>query len=64
MNIDIFNIKGQKIRSLGKDYQQAGKHSIVWNGLDDSGNAVSSGVYFYRLKTEDTTSIKRMMLMK
>ncbi|MCL1827072.1 MAG: T9SS type A sorting domain-containing protein, partial [Candidatus Cloacimonetes bacterium] len=62
--LDIYNIKGQKVKSLVNEYKKEGSHQVSWNGLDDSGVAVSSGVYFYRLKTEDNTSVKRMMLMK
>ena len=59
--IEIFNIKGQKIRQYSIFNLQS---SIVWNGTDDTGKDVSSGVYFYRLNSGRYTSTKKMILMK
>jgi flagellar hook assembly protein FlgD len=42
----------------------AGKHQIVWDGTDDRGNAISSGVYFYRLIVGGTSRTRKMLLMK
>ena len=64
VSLDIFNIKGQKVKTLVNDHQEAGKHSIVWNGKDELGNNVSSGVYFYKLKSGNYTSSRKMILMK
>jgi hypothetical protein len=64
VKIDIYNIKGQKIRSLLNENLKSGNHSIVWNGKDDLGNECSSGIYFYLMKTNDFTSAKRMLLLK
>ena len=47
--LSIYNIKGQRIKSLLNDQITAGEHSIVWNGKDDAGKKVSSGVYLYKL---------------
>ena len=60
----IYNIKGQKVKQLVSSKLSAGHHSVVWNGKDDSGKNVSSGVYFYRLKSGKYTSTKKMILMK
>ena len=62
--IMIYNIKGQQIKSLLNDQLEAGNHSIIWNGTDDSNNAVSSGVYFYKMKSGRFISVKKMILMK
>jgi flagellar hook assembly protein FlgD len=62
--IDIYNVKGAKVRSLVNGVYSSGSHSVVWNGLDDNGVGVSSGVYFYRLKAGEYTEVKKMMLMK
>jgi hypothetical protein len=62
--IEVFNLKGQKIKTLVKGNFEAGNHSIVWNGEDEVGRIVSSGIYFYRMQTNDYTSIKKMLLMK
>ncbi len=53
---------GQEIRTLVNEKQQAGKHSVVWDGKDDSGEQVSSGVCFYQLKAGNKFSnIKKLL---
>ena len=69
-NVDlaIYNVKGQKIRTLINDEVQSGSHHIVWDGKDDHQVQTSSGIYFYRFTTssgEDRyTATKKMILMK
>ncbi|MDO9577277.1 MAG: C25 family cysteine peptidase [Candidatus Cloacimonadales bacterium] len=62
----IFNIKGQKVKTLMQGTQKAGYHQIFWNGKDENNKNVSSGVYFYEIDTEatDYTSVKKMLLLK
>jgi hypothetical protein len=62
--LDVYNIRGQKVRSLINEPRFAGNHSVVWNGLDDSGKPVSSGLYFYRLTTPNSSQINKMLLLK
>ncbi len=63
--IAIYNIKGQKIRSLIRDNLQAGKQTMIWDGCDDSGKTVSSGVYYYRLQTGvKTSAVRKCLLLK
>ena len=62
--ITIYNVKGQKVKTLIENYQIKGKHNVVWNGIDGSGYPVSSGVYFCRIKTENDSQIKKMLLIK
>jgi len=62
--LDIFNVKGQKILTLVNEYRQSGNHSIIWNGKDISGREVVSGIYFYRLVTNDYTNVKKMVMLK
>ncbi|MDP8268912.1 MAG: T9SS type A sorting domain-containing protein [Candidatus Tenebribacter davisii] len=65
VNITVFNIKGQKIKSLLNDQISAGEHSIVWNGEDDSGKKISSGVYLYKLNVNGKTeAVKKCLLLK
>jgi len=64
VTIDIYNMKGQKVRTLVNDRFDSGRHSIVWNGTDDNGRYVASGIYFYRMKSGQYTSSKKMILMK
>ncbi len=62
--LTIYNIKGQKVKNLVNDHVDAGEHSIIWNGKDEKGSDVSSGVYFYRLKTADGVQNRKMLLLK
>jgi hypothetical protein len=64
ISIDIFNIKGQRVKTLISGYYPTGTHSVVWNGDDINGKQVSSGLYFYRMIKDDFSSIKKMILMK
>lgn len=64
VRLEIFNIKGQKVRTLVNDLQNAGSHSVVWNGTDQSGRLVSSGIYFYHIVTDRSTSTRKMLLLK
>ncbi|HFE65329.1 MAG TPA: T9SS type A sorting domain-containing protein, partial [Caldithrix sp.] len=66
MKVDlvIYNVLGQKVRTLLSGKQQAGAHKVLWNGTDDHGQIVGSGIYFYRLKTKNYDKTMRMVLMK
>jgi len=62
--IDIYAVNGQKVRSLLEGVYGVGVHSAVWNGRDDIGRSVGSGVYFYRMTTSGYSSVKKMLLLK
>ena len=65
VNLEIYNIKGQKVRTLIDQQQEAGYHSKVWNGIDDSGNPIGSGIYFYRLIVDGTAyPMRKCLLLK
>jgi len=64
VSLNIYNIKGQKVKQLINDQVSAGQHTIVWNGLDDDGKSVTSGVYFYKLKAGNFEQTRKMILMK
>jgi type IX secretion system substrate protein len=64
VTLEIYNIRGQLIRTLINDRIAAGPQEAVWNGLDDNRNRVGSGVYFYKLNAGDYTSTKKMILLK
>jgi hypothetical protein len=64
VELSIYNVRGQKVRTLVKEELPAMDHSILWNGTDDNDQSVSSGVYFYKLKTGDYRSTKKMLLIK
>ncbi len=65
VNLEVFNIKGQKVKKLVDDeILPAGKHSIIWDGRDLNGDIVGSGIYFYKLKADNFESIKKMIILK
>ncbi len=64
VSIEIYNIKGQLVRTLVDGVKEAGNHTIVWNGLDKSNRSVSSGVYFYKMNAGKYSSTKKMIMMK
>lgn len=64
VELKIYNTLGQLVKTLVDDYKTAGQYSVVWDGKDNSGNAVSSGSYFYQIKTGDFTSTKKMIHIK
>ena len=62
--LEVYNIKGQRVTTLVNKQHNAGSHTIVWDGKDDSGRAVSSGIYYYRLNTENGSITHKMLLLK
>ncbi|HPV14546.1 MAG TPA: C25 family cysteine peptidase [Candidatus Cloacimonadota bacterium] len=64
VKLDVFNLKGQRVRRLIDSSLTLGEHSIIFNGLDDHGRPVASGIYLYRLQHDGKTITRKMMLMK
>jgi hypothetical protein len=64
VRIEIFNILGQKVKTLVDQYLKAGHQMIEWDGKDESGEEVASGIYFYRLQAKEFTQTKKMVLMR
>lgn len=64
VSIVIYNILGQPIRVLVDEIQQAGYHSVVWDGRNGSGRQVASGMYTYRMKADNFAQTRKMILLK
>jgi flagellar hook assembly protein FlgD len=64
VNLDIYNITGQKVRTLGSRPMTPGTHAAIWDGTNDSGHAVSSGVYIARIVMGEKVAARSMMLVK
>ncbi len=64
VKLEIFNIKGQKVKILIDNNVEKGQYSIIWDGKDCKNQIVSSGIYFYKLTTLTKTLTKRMLLLK
>ena len=64
VSIIIYNVLGQKIRTLDKSQMNPGYHSMNWNATNDYGVQVSAGMYFYQLRTSEFVKTKKMILLK
>jgi len=62
--IEVYNIKGQKVRTLVNSNFSSGQHQTVWNGRTDSNQPVSSGMYFFRMKSGTYSATKKVVLIK
>jgi flagellar hook assembly protein FlgD len=64
VELSIFDVLGRHIRTITRDVLPEGVHSVVWDGADDQGRVVSSGVYYSRLATAGYTSTNKLLMMK
>jgi hypothetical protein len=64
VNIAIYNLLGQKIKGIENKFQQAGTHTIHWNGSDQQGNPVSSGLYFCQMDSKDFKRSVKLLLLR
>jgi len=62
--VTIYNVRGQAVKNIDVPVAAKGLSSVVWNGTDNNGHSVSSGVYYFRLKSGSYSSTKKMVLMK
>jgi len=64
VTIEIYNVKGQLVKTLVNEAKEAGNHSVVWKGTDNNGRSVSSGIYYYKMIAGKYSSTKKMIMMK
>ena len=64
VELAIFNLLGQRVTTLVEGLRAAGRYTVVWDGRDDAGRPVASGVYFYRLQTDGFRETRKMLLVK
>ncbi len=62
--LTIYNMKGQRVKQLVNQQLSAGQYSFIWQGKDEFGNSVSSGIYFYKIEANGFISYRKMMLLK
>jgi flagellar hook assembly protein FlgD len=60
----IYNLLGQRIKTLVNSFQSAGSHSVVWDGTDEGYHPVSSGIYFYSLSADKISFREKMVLAR
>lgn len=64
VSLCIYNILGQKVKILLDEYQSPGIRRTIWDGKDERGNSVTSGIYFYKLNASDFAETRKMLLLK
>jgi hypothetical protein len=64
INLNVYDLLGRKVRELVNDYQPAGTKSVIWNGTNDQGAAVSAGVYLFQIQAGEFVQTKKMVLLK
>ncbi|MBN2828762.1 MAG: T9SS type A sorting domain-containing protein, partial [Candidatus Cloacimonetes bacterium] len=64
VKLEIFNVKGQLVKTLVNEIQHIGRHSIEWNGKDNADKDCASGLYMYRFQTKGLNTVKKAMLLK
>jgi len=64
VSLIVYNVLGQKVRTLADAPMAAGQYSLTWDGRNDAGSVLSSGMYFYRLQAGGTAIVKKMLLLK
>jgi hypothetical protein len=64
VSLEIFNVKGQLVKTLVDGHREKGFHRVLWDGENDKGGKTSSGIYFYRLKAKDYVEVKKMIKLR
>jgi hypothetical protein len=64
IKLEVYNLLGQRVRTLVNVRQEAGRHRVIWDGNNDSGSPVASGIYIYQFRTGNYSRIFKMILMK
>jgi flagellar hook assembly protein FlgD len=62
--LEIYNLMGQRIRTLVREEQLTGRYSVVWNGANDAGIPAASGVYIYRLRAGAYAASRKLLLVR
>ena len=62
--IEIYDIKGRKVKTLVRDNYSRGNHNVVWNGTNEEGNPVASGIYLYKMRNGSFSKSRKMILLK
>jgi protocatechuate 3,4-dioxygenase beta subunit len=64
VRLAVYNVLGREVKELLNGYVEAGRHNLEWNGTDNAGKLVASGIYFYLLQTNQTKLVRKMVLSK
>ncbi len=64
VSLTIYNVLGQRVKVLVDEFQDSGRKSVIWDGHDDSGDEVATGIYFYKIKADSFEKTRKMVLIK
>jgi flagellar hook assembly protein FlgD len=64
VSLRVYNVAGQLVKTLVDEEKTPGEHQVIWDGKNQQGDDVASGVYFYRLSISDFSDSRRMVLLK
>lgn len=64
VHLSVFNVLGQQVKELVNGTMEAGVHEVIWDGKDNNGTSVASGIYFYKINANSFVSTKKMVLLK
>ena len=64
VTIEVYNLRGQLVKTLVNEVKETGSFTTTWDGTDNTNKSISSGVYFYKMRSGNFTSTKKMILMK
>ncbi|HDL04573.1 MAG: hypothetical protein DRP46_07990 [Candidatus Zixiibacteriota bacterium] len=64
VRLEIYNVLGQHVKTLVDEFQEPGSKSVIWDGRDNSGSTVASGIYFYRMDAGEFSLTRKMMMLK
>ena len=64
VSLAVYDLAGRRLRTLVDEVRPAAMHTVVWDGSDDAGRRVASGVYYYRLVSDEFTDTHKMLLVK
>ena len=64
VSLEIYNVRGQMVKRLLNTHKAIGKHSVTWDGKDEQGRDCSSGIYYYRLKSNGVIHTQKMLMLK
>ncbi|NNE09597.1 MAG: choice-of-anchor B family protein [Gemmatimonadetes bacterium] len=64
VELDVYDTAGRLVKRLDRDAREAGNHTVAWDGRNDRGDGVASGVYFYTLRTDSFSETRKMLLVR
>ena len=64
ITLRVYDVSGRRVRNLKDGTMKAGRHEVVWDGVNDQGRSVASGIYFYRLEAGEDMAVRKMTLIR